>query len=260
VTSLGESHRLLEVLAQINAAPQFQVTQAPYVPLGRCSSTASPTSIKSFNRRGVMSGFISRRFSSIAVGGIAALSTGLLALAMTSAADHEAHATSPSLPPVSQHFQALRGAPSGPLSENPFVGQANVDPTSARRLEVPGRNIWAVTSADEVCISATSQIDPAVVGGACADASIVAQDGLLAGLDPSPADVKTRNLAPDTTEITMLVPDGVLSVELALPGGARRVVAVASNIAATTLASRPSSARFVDSAGATRTIRFQGAS
>jgi hypothetical protein len=199
---------------------------------------------------------MSRRLSSIAVGGIAALSTGLLALAITNAADHQAQATSPGPAPVSQHFQALRGTPSGPLSENPFVGQAGVDPTSAHQLAVPGRNVWAVASPDQICISAASQIDPAVVGGACADASIVAQDGLIAGLDPSPADVKTSHLAPDSTEITMLVPDGVPSVELVLPGGDHRVVAVVSNIAAATIAARPTAARFVDSAGATRILRL----
>jgi hypothetical protein len=203
-----------------------------------------------------MSRVIPKRLPSILTSGLAAVLTGVFALAISGATGHQAHATPPGAPPVAEHFQALRGAPTGPLTQNPFIGQPGVDAARAHQLQVPGHNVWAIASNDQVCLSTTSQIDPSVVGGACAEASIVAEDGLVAGLDPAPAAIHERGLDPETTELTLLVPDGVRSVDLELSNGTSLAAAVTDNVAATILASRPTAARFVDAAGATRTLRL----
>jgi hypothetical protein len=199
---------------------------------------------------------LSNRMSAAAFAALAAGIAATAAFALSNGADNQAGAASSSDAAAPAPFAALQGSPNGDPADNPFNQTPGVDPSQAHQLSVPGHDVWAVASADFICIMAKSSVDPSVATGGCAPPDIVAQDGLFTSSQPAPDDVKAQGLPGSSTEVAALVPDGIESVTFSLPDGNTKDIAAVDNVVQSLLVAKPTGARFTDAAGAMHIVDF----
>lgn len=146
-------------------------------------------------------------------------------------------------------FGAFRVPPPADLTGNPFAerrGLVTVDPASARRLTVPGPDVWIAADDRQVCIGVASITEARSFAGACARPAQIIDGGLFTMSRPAPADVTASGLPEGTTQIAGLLPDGVKSVTFTLADGSQRQAAVTGNGVTITVRSLPAKVSFRD--------------
>jgi hypothetical protein len=151
---------------------------------------------------------------------------------------------------LGDYFAVFRGPPQGANPGNPFAGSTtslvDVDPASARRLDIPGANVWVAASATQVCVAGALVDGGSAVTGSCARPTQIVDGGLSGEGRPAPADVAAEHLPAGTTDVYGLVPDGVGRVTFTFADGGDRTLAVTDNGYAGTFPSSPTRISYRD--------------
>ncbi|WP_210494526.1 hypothetical protein [Patulibacter sp. SYSU D01012] len=129
------------------------------------------------------------------------------------------------------------------------------DVAHARRLAIPGREIWVAPATMRgkaaICMRASSVLSAGTVGGTCAPLEAVGDTGLWMSGRPAPDDPRAS-----WKEVQGLVPDGVREVVFDVARGERRTVRVHDNAVSASFERGPLGVRFVDAEGRRRRLRF----
>lgn len=156
-----------------------------------------------------------------------------------------------------REFAALRRPQVEADKGAPFRAQAarlGVAPADIRKLQTRSQwKIWAAPSQDGACLQfAGPADDPGSVGGVCAPAKVVTQEGLVGISEPAPgySDVEAQVVA--------LIPDGVDAVELQLADGSSTAVAVVDNVVAKAVKSAPVALSYTGRDGSPRSLSLRG--
>jgi hypothetical protein len=161
---------------------------------------------------------------------------------------------------LGDYFAVFRSPAQAADPSNPFEGPMKsllrVDPATARRLDVPGQDLWVAASDTQVCIAHVLINQGRSVAGACARPAQLVDDGLFGTGQPAPADILANHLPKGATELAGLVPDGVSSVTITLADGSRQTIAANDNGVAATFPSTPTMVAFRDRDNVLHTTRY----
>lgn len=129
------------------------------------------------------------------------------------------------------------------------------DPAAARRLAVPGREVWVAPGSRggvaQLCMRVRSALDAGEVFGSCVRLEYARDHGLFMGSRPAP-----RSPHAHGREVAGLVPDGVLSVTFTFGDAPESEVPVHDNAVNAEFDRGPTGVRFRDARGKVHTTRF----